>query len=245
MEITNYDTYIRSKGFDRSHKAKSIYGLKQPFRLLCVGTTGSGKTNAVFELIFKHQHFHHIVYVAKDILEDKLQMLKEALNFDSDGEPLDDPPLELMTDEEFIGSAEESEPYDINVLDRKQQHLFVFDDGISYSNTAQKMITDVFIRGRKLGISAIYISHRYYEIPKKIRMNFSHAMLFRMPTQREKNMIVSEISQVLPPDIVREIYDEATQVPHHFLLVDLTIDPTKELCKHMRMNFAYFLCRQA
>ena len=40
--------------------------------------------------------------------------------------------------------------------------------------------TELFIRGRKLNISLVFITQSYFAVPKNIRLNFTHYFFIKM-----------------------------------------------------------------
>ena len=47
---------------------------------------------------------------------------------------------------------------------KKDNHLIIFDDLVLSKDLS--MVENVYIRGRKLGVSVIFISQSYFKIPK-------------------------------------------------------------------------------
>ena len=39
------------------------------------------------------------------------------------------------------------------------------------------VVTELFIRGRKLNISFVFIIQSYLEVPKEVRLNYTHFLL--------------------------------------------------------------------
>ena len=39
------------------------------------------------------------------------------------------------------------------------------------NKTRQALVTELFIRGRKLNISLVFITQSYFDVPKNIRLN--------------------------------------------------------------------------
>lgn len=211
--------------------------LKQPFRMICSGMTGAGKTTAVMNLALQIQYFDDYYFICKSKQEPKLRMIEELLNTNKKGEPIE-PIFHLLTCKEFMNYDEG--PFNMDILDPNKQHLFIFDDALSYPKDCQKEIEDIFIRSRKYGASAIYITHRYESVPKVCRQNISAAMIFRPPSKREFNTIANELSIVLEPEIIKKLLREATLDPYDFMIVD-TIVRADEIPKHIRKGFNNFL----
>ena len=46
------------------------------------------------------------------------------------------------------------------------------------------IVTDLFIRGRKLNIS-VFITQSYFAVPKNIRLNSTHYFIMKIPNKPE------------------------------------------------------------
>ena len=49
--------------------------------------------------------------------------------------------------------------------------------------------TDLFIRGRKLNISLIFITQSYFAVPKNIRLNSTHLFIIKIPSKQKFQQI--------------------------------------------------------
>ena len=47
------------------------------------------------------------------------------------------------------------------------------------------IVTELFIRGRKLNISLVFITQSYFVMPKKFRLNSTHYFIMKIPNKRE------------------------------------------------------------
>ena len=47
------------------------------------------------------------------------------------------------------------------------------------------VVTELFIRGRKLNISLAFITQSYFAVPKNIRLNFTQYLIIKIPNRRE------------------------------------------------------------
>ena len=66
--------------------------------------------------------------------------------------------------------------------------MIVFDDMISdmlRNKGINPIVTDLFIRGRKLNISLVFITQSYFAIPKNVRLNFTHYFIIKIPNKQE------------------------------------------------------------
>ena len=63
---------------------------------------------------------------------------------------------------------------------RERKILIVFDDMIPDMINNKKLnpiVTELFIRGRKLNISIVFITYSYFKVPKDVRLNSTHFLL--------------------------------------------------------------------
>ena len=63
---------------------------------------------------------------------------------------------------------------------KKHKILIVFDDMIADMINNKKLnpvATELFIRGRKLNISIVFIAQSYFKVPKDVRLNSTHFLL--------------------------------------------------------------------
>ena len=61
--------------------------------------------------------------------------------------------------------------------DKENKILIVFDDMIADMINNKKLnsiTTKLFIRGRKLNISLVFITKSYFKVPKDVRLNSTH-----------------------------------------------------------------------
>ena len=63
------------------------------------------------------------------------------------------------------------------IPNKKRKILIVFDDmtiDMSINKKFTPIVTELFIRGRKLNISLVFITQSYFGVPKSIRLNSTH-----------------------------------------------------------------------
>ena len=71
---------------------------------------------------------------------------------------------------------------------KKRKMLIVFDDMVADMINNKKLnsiVTDLFIRGRKLNISLAFITQSYFKVPKDVRPNSTHFFIMKFPNKRE------------------------------------------------------------
>ena len=74
----------------------------------------------------------------------------------------------------------------------KRKIVTVFDDMIpDMLNNKQRnpTVTELFIRGRKLNFSLVFITQSYFVVPKHIRLNLTHYFIMKIPNKRELQQI--------------------------------------------------------
>ena len=72
-------------------------------------------------------------------------------------------------------------------MDKECKILIVFDDIIADMINNKKLnliVTELFIRGRKLNISLVFITQSYFEVPKDVRLNSTHFFIMKIPNKR-------------------------------------------------------------
>ena len=73
----------------------------------------------------------------------------------------------------------------------KRKVLIVFDDMIAdminnnNNNKLNPIVTELFIRGRKLYISIVFIAQSYFKVPKDVRLNSTHFFIMKIPIKRD------------------------------------------------------------
>ena len=53
------------------------------------------------------------------------------------------------------------------------------------NNKLNPIVTEFFIRGRKLNISIVFITQSYFKVPKDVRLNSRHFFIMKIPNKRE------------------------------------------------------------
>ena len=69
---------------------------------------------------------------------------------------------------------------------RKRKVLIVSDHMIADMEANEKLspiVTKLFLRGRKLNISFVFISQSYCKVPKTIRLNPTHYFMMKIPKE--------------------------------------------------------------
>ena len=73
-------------------------------------------------------------------------------------------------------------------LGKKRKLLTVFTDVITDMINNKKLnpvVTEMFIRDRKLNISIAFITQSYFKVPNEVRLNITHFFIMEIPNKRE------------------------------------------------------------
>ena len=92
-----------------------------------------------------------------------------------------------------------------NTIQIRKKILIVFDDMNADMLSNKKfnpIITELFIRGRKLNICLVFITQSYFPVPRNIIQNSTHHLVIKIPHRRELQQITFNHSS----DIVFQDY---------------------------------------
>ena len=104
-------------------------------------------------------------------------------------------------------------------LDKENKILIVFDDMIADMINNKKLnsiLTELFIRCRKLNISLVIISQSYFKVPKDVRNNSTHFFIMKIPNKKElQQTAINPSSNINTKDFI-DIYRKCTDKPYSF-----------------------------
>ena len=153
--MINFDDYVNEN--KAQHNLKWPYIPDHPYRMLIIGGSGSGKTNALLNLINNQPDIDKIYLYAKDPYEAKYQYLinkREGVGINHFNDP-----------KAFIEYSNDMQDVYKNIdeynTDKERKILIVFDDMIVDMINNKKLnslVTELFIGGRKLNISLVFIT---------------------------------------------------------------------------------------
>ena len=106
--------------------------------------------------------------------------------------------------------------------DKDSKLLIIFDDMIADMINNKKLnslVTKLFIRGRKLNISLVFITQSYFKVLKDVRLNSTHFFVMKIPNKRELQQIsLNHSSDINSKDFIK-IYKKCTAEPYSFWLM--------------------------
>ena len=109
---------------------------------------------------------------------------------------------------------------------KKRKMLIVFYDMITDMINNRKLnpvVTELFIRGRKLNISIVYITQSYFQVPKDVRLNSTYFFIMKIPSKRELQQIALNHSSDIDFKKFMKIYKKCTAETYSFLFNDTTL----------------------
>ena len=110
--------------------------------------------------------------------------------------------------------------------DKENKILIVFHDMIADMINKKKLnsiVTELFIRGRKLNISLVFITQSYFKVPKDVKLNTTHFFIMKILNKRALQQIaVNHSSDISTKDFIN-IYKKCTGKPYSLLVNDTTL----------------------
>ena len=195
---------------------------------MIIGSSGSGKTNTLLNLINKQHDIDNIYLYARDLNQPKYNtLIKKREN--AGIKDLNDPNAFIECSNTMDDVFENIHDYDSS---RKRKILIVFDDMIIDSMTNKKfqaITKELFIRCRKLNISLVFITESYFSVPKDVRLNSTHYLIMKINNKRElQNIAINHSADFDLQDSIKT-WREFTKEPYNFLAIDTTLPASDPL----------------
>ena len=81
----------------------------------------------------------------------------------------------------------------------------------------------MFIGGRKLNVSLVFITQSYFNVPKDGGLNVTHLFIAKIRNKGELQQIaINHLSDISTKDFIN-IYKECTAKPYSLLVIDTTL----------------------
>ena len=97
----------------------------------------------------------------------------------------------------------------IDEYDADKEHIIltVFDDmnaDMINNKKLNSIVTELFIRGRKLNISLLFITQSYFTVPKDVRLNSTYSFIMKIPNKSELQQIaLNHSSDIHSKDFIK------------------------------------------
>ena len=148
--MINFDDYVNEN--KNKHNENWPYIPDHPYRILRIEGSGSGK-KILLNLRKNQPDIDKIYLYAKDPYETKYQY--------------------LINKRKNVGKNDNMRDVYKNIddynSDKENKILIVFDDMIAdmiHNKKLNSIVTELFIRGRKLNISLVFVTQSYFKVPK-------------------------------------------------------------------------------
>ena len=91
-----------------------------------------------------------------------------------------------------------------------------------HNKKLNSIVNELFIRGRKLNISLVFVTRSYFKVPKDVRLNSTHFFITKILNKRElQQVVINHSSDIRTEDFVN-IYRKCTAEPCSFFVNDTT-----------------------
>ena len=198
---------------------------KWPYRMLIITPSGSGKTNALLNLIQKQDNdslIDKIYLCATDLNEPKFEFLIKKRE-DAGIKNLNDPSAFIEYSNIMDDVYKNIDNYNPK---RKRKVLIVFDDMIAdviSNKNFQAIIKELFVRCRKLSVSLVFLTQSYFKVPKGVRLNSPHYLIMKICDKTELQNIACNQSAGIHYEDFLKIYGNCAKESYSFRTIDTTL----------------------
>ena len=130
----------------------------------------------------------------------------------------------------FIGYSQTTDDVCENLKDynatKKRRVLIEFDDMIVNIKSNKKLrpiVSELFLRRRKLNIFLIFTSQFYFKVTNTLRLNATHYFIMKIPNEREIQQIASNHSPDIDIKDFTKLYKDYTKEQYLFLVNDTNL----------------------
>ena len=209
--MTNVDDYVNEN--KTQHNLQWPYNPDHPYRILIIGSSWAGKTNALLNLINNQPDIDKIYLYVKDPYESKYNFLinkRESTGLKN----FNDPKAFIEYSNNMQDVYKIIEEYN---TDKEPKILIVYNDRTADMINNKKrnsVLTELFIRGRKLNIFLVFITQSYVKVPKDVRLNPTHFFIMKISNKRERQQISLNHSSGINYKGFIKIYNKCTAEPY-------------------------------
>ena len=110
-------------------------------------------------------------------------------------------------------------------LNKENKVLIVFDmiADMIQNKKLNSIATELFVRGRKLNISLVFITQSYFTVPKDVRLNTTHFSIRKILSKGELQKTAINHSSDIRTEGFVNIYRKCTAEPYSFFVNDTTL----------------------
>ena len=93
---------------------------------------------------------------------------------------------------------------------------------VIHNKKLNSIVTELFIRSRKLNISLVFITQSYFKVRKDVRLNATHLFIAKISNKRElQQILINHLSDIRTKNLTK-IYRKYTAETYPFLVSDTT-----------------------
>ena len=182
-----------------------------PFRGIIAGSSGSGKSQTAMNIVLGMNAFTHLYLYVKDPEESIYKYLIDT--FTKVGAKLKKNCVTFSNKMADCPSIEEFDPEETN--------LVIFDDMMLEHKKDLRKAEEIYVRGRRQNISALWITQGYFQAPMIIRQNTNYVWILKIQSVLDLKRICREYQLDATPDQLLKWYLITLHTENSFLLIDL------------------------
>lgn len=224
--VNHYDKVPKKfKEDERHYETEKTVQIKLPFRMVITGASGSGKTNALINIIQKINAFDKIMIWAKDTEEPLYASFIDDIRTYEKKHG-----ASILTVSNTIADLPS-----VDSMNKENNTVLVIDDMVTEKDKALSKVSEYFIRGRKKNVSPIFLTQSYFDVPTIIRKQCSYFIFTKISGERDLNMILKDFRLGISEEQIMKLYNEATKGGFpNFFMIDLQ---TNDKDLRFRRNF--------
>lgn len=224
-KITNwYEVLPSDKKVIKRDKNFNKHYIEPNSMIICIGGTGAGKTNALFDFLKrKNETFYKVIIFTGSTTD----------------EPLYNYLIESMPETDIYNDINEFPSLnDFPDEDNKLEKLVIFDDFINLNTKQMKKIQEYATAGRKKGFTCWFMAQNYTQIPKNISRNANYIIVFKLNDNTSINNIIKNHNiDDTDKNLIKEAYKHSTNNKGNFFMIDLKDQTKKYRYRHNFLNF--------
>lgn len=216
------------QGGELTYKNKNKLNIDIPFRMLILGSSGTGKTNTLLNIVDQLNCFHRFYIFCRNLDQPLYRFFIDKLKGVAQN-------VGVGEDDLFVASNTLDDLPEIDKFDKNVNNLVIIDDFVGDSNKNLKKVENFFLRSRTKNTSMVFITQSYFQTPKMIRLNSDYIVFKRSNDMRDLKMVVDNYFKGEDKAIIT-LYKKVMELPgnENFILFDLKTSNPK---LRVRVNF--------
>ena len=210
----NYYTLLPTKYVKKQKQYKNFdqYRISIPNRILICGSSGSGKTNVIMNLLLGMNCWTRVYLLAKNLEEPLYAFLIDEVR-----------KVEAKLDRQILVASNTLDDLPpVDSFDPSENSVVIIDDMINEKSKKLDEVAAFWTRGRKQGVTSIFITQSYFATPKKLRQS-TDVMIFKRLTKRDLTSVLADFSMDRTVDELMAMYKSCrTNQVDSFFMIDMS-----------------------